>query len=200
MMKELLLASNNEHKTREFARLFPGVRIRVPREVGIAFDFPEDGDTFFANAHGKAAALHRLAGVPVIADDSGLCVDSLEGEPGIRSARYGSAAGGPVLDAPRRNDYLLARMAGVTARTARFVCCLVLLLGAERFIAAQETVAGVITESPRGDHGFGYDPLFLLTDRGMTMAELSDADKDWISHRGRAARQIRAFLKESEWT
>jgi len=200
MMEELLLASNNEHKTREFTRLFPGVRIRVPREVGIEFDFPEDGDTFFANAHGKAAALHRLSGRPVIADDSGLCVDSLGGEPGILSARYGSAAGGPVLDAPRRNDYLLARMAGMTARNARFVCCLVLLLGTERFISAQETVAGVIAESPRGDHGFGFDPLFFLADRGMTMAELSDVDKDRISHRGRAARRIRDFLKESQWT
>jgi XTP/dITP diphosphohydrolase len=200
MIHELLLASNNEHKTREFTRLFPGVRVRVPREVGIEFDFPEDGGTFFANAHGKAAALYRLAGRPVIADDSGLCVDSLGGEPGIRSARYGSAAGGPVLDAPRRNHYLLERMAGLTARSARFVCCLVLLLGTERFISAQETVEGVIAESPRGDRGFGYDPLFFLTESGMTMAEISDAEKDRISHRGRAARRIRDFLKESEWT
>lgn len=200
MMTELLLASNNEHKTREFARLFPGVRIRAPREAGIEFDFPEDGNSFFANAWGKAAALHRLSGKPVIADDSGLCVDSLGGEPGLLSARYGSPSGGPLLDAPRRNDYLLSRMDGMTERGARFVCCLVLLLGPDRFISAQETVAGVITHSPRGDHGFGYDPLFLLTDLGKTMAELSDVDKDRISHRGRAARQILAFLKESGWT
>ncbi len=200
MMTELLLASNNEHKTREFARLFPGVKIRVPREVGIEFDFPEDGDTFFANAYGKASALHRLSGRPVIADDSGLCVDSLGGEPGILSARYGSPPGGAVLDAPRRNDYLLSRMAGMTARSARFVCCLVLVLGTERFVSAQETVPGVIAESPRGGHGFGYDPLFYLAEMGKTMAELSDVDKDRISHRGRAARQILAFLKESEWT
>lgn len=200
MMTELLLASNNEHKTREFTRLFPGVRIRSPRELGIEFDFPEDGDTFFANAHGKAAALHRMAGRPVIADDSGLCVDSLGGEPGILSARYGSAPGAPVLDAARRNEYLLDRLAGVTARGARFVCCLVLLLGVECFVCAQETVAGVIGESPRGDRGFGYDPLFFLPDRGMTMAELPDADKDAVSHRGRAARRIRCFLEESEWT
>jgi XTP/dITP diphosphohydrolase len=200
MMTELLLASNNEHKTREFARLFPGVRILVPREVGIEFDFPEDGDTFFENAYGKAAALHRVARRPVIADDSGLCVESLDGEPGIRSARYGSLAGGPVLDAPRRNEYLLSRMDGTKRRDAHFVCCLVLLLDADRFVSAQETVHGVITESPRGAHGFGYDPLFFLADAGMTMAELSDVDKDRISHRGRAARRILAFLKESEWT
>ena len=200
MMTELLLASNNEHKTREFARLFPGLRILVPRDLGIVFDFPEDGETFFANAHGKAAALHRAAGRPVIADDSGLCVECLGGEPGIRSARYGSAPGGPVLDAPRRNEYLLSRMHGLTARGARFVCCLVLLLGADRFLSAQETVDGVITESPRGIHGFGYDPLFFLPAAGVTMAELSDPDKDRISHRGRAARRILAFLKESEWT
>jgi XTP/dITP diphosphohydrolase len=199
-MTELLLASNNEHKTREFARLFPGVRIRVPREVGIEFDFHEEGDTFFANAHGKAAALHGLAGRPVIADDSGLCVDSLGGEPGIFSSRYGSPPGGAVLDAPRRNEYLLARMAGIEERSARFVCCLVLVLGTERFVSAQETVAGVITTAPRGAHGFGYDPVFFLTDRGRTMAELSDADKDRISHRGRAARRILAFLEEGRWT
>ena len=200
MMTELLIASNNEHKTREFARLFPGVRIFMPREVGIEFDWPEDGDTFFANAHGKAAALHRLAGRPVIADDSGLCVDSLGGEPGILSARYGSPPGGAVLDATRRNTYLLSRMTGVTARGAFFVCCLVLLMETDRFVAAQETVPGVIAESPRGGHGFGYDPVFFLAEMGKTMAELSDVDKDRISHRGRAARRILAFLKESEWT
>ena len=200
MMTELLLASNNEHKTREFARLFPGMRILVPRDVGIVFDFSEDGDTFFANAHGKAAALHRAAGRPVIADDSGLCVESLGGEPGIRSARYGSAPGGAVLDASRRNAFLLDRMEGMKERGAHFVCCLVLLLGANRFVCAQETVEGVIIDSPRGIRGFGYDPLFFLPGQGMTMAELTDIDKDRISHRGRAARRILAFLEESEWT
>jgi len=193
-MTELLLASNNEHKRREFTRLFPGVQILEPRDVGIGFEFPENGATFFANAHGKAEALFRLAGRPVIADDSGLCVDALGGEPGILSARYGSAPGAPPLEAPRRNRYLLERMSDIRERAAHFVCCLVVLLGADRFFAAQETVSGTITHEPRGINGFGYDPLFLLPALGRTMAEISDAQKDRLSHRGRAARRIRELL------
>ena len=195
-MTELLLASNNEHKRREFTRLFPGVKILEPRDVGIDFDFPEDGASFLANAHGKAAALHGLAGRPVIADDSGLCVDALGGEPGIHSARYGSAPGDRPLEAPRRNRYLLERMSGMKERAAHFVCCLVLFLGGDRFVAAQETVSGVITHEPRGTNGFGYDPLFLLPGLGQTMAEISDMEKDRLSHRGRAARRIRELLRD----
>jgi XTP/dITP diphosphohydrolase len=199
-MTELLLASNNEHKRQEFARLFPGVKILEPHDVGIDFDFPESGRTFFENANGKAAALHGLAGRPVIADDSGLCVDALGGEPGIYSARYGSAPGAGPLEAPQRNRYLLERMSGMKERAAHFVCCLVLFLGGDRFLAAQETVSGVITGEPRGTNGFGYDPLFLLPGLGQTMAEISDADKDRLSHRGRAARRILDLLENIPWT
>jgi XTP/dITP diphosphohydrolase len=194
-MTELLLASNNEHKRREFTRLFPGVKILEPRDVGISFDFPEDGETFLANALGKAAALQRLAGRPVIADDSGLCVDALGGEPGIYSARYGSAPGAEPLEASLRNRYLLERMDGRKERAAHFVCCLVLLFGADRFLAVQETVRGVIEREPRGVNGFGYDPLFLLPALGRTMAEISDAEKDGLSHRGRAALRVRELLR-----
>jgi len=196
MMTELLLASNNEHKSREFARLFPGLTIRMPRDFGIDFDFPEDGETFLANAHGKASALHLLARRPVIADDSGLCVASLGGEPGIFSSRYGSAPGSTLLDAPRRNEYLLERMSATKQRDAFFVCCLVLVLSETRFIAVQETVPGVITQAPRGTNGFGYDPLFFLPQLGKTLAELPDIDKDRISHRGRAARRIMALIRD----
>lgn len=192
-MTELLLASNNGHKHAEFARLFPGVRIVLPREIGLAFDHPEDGDTFFANAFGKAAALHALARRPVIADDSGLCVEALDGAPGLHSARYGSE-GGAKLAAPDRNALLLARLAGVADRRAHFVCCLVLVLDRDRFLAAQETVHGLIAPAPRGARGFGYDPLFLLPDRGLTIAELPDAEKDLVSHRGRAARRIAVMM------
>jgi len=196
MITELLLASNNEHKCRECARLFHGLTIRMPRDVGIDFDFPEDGDTFFANARGKAAALHRMARRPVIADDSGLCVPALDGEPGIFSARYGSVPGSAPLDAARRNEYLLERMAGKTERDAYFVCCLVLVLNEDRFFAVQETVPGLIARSPRGTNGFGYDPLFILPRWGKTMAELPEEDKDRVSHRGRAARRIMALLRD----
>src|SRR5208337_216816 len=108
-MTELLLASNNEHKSREFARLFRGVTIRLPGDVGIHFDFAENGGTFLSNAQGKAAALYLRAQRPVIADDSGLCVPALGGEPGIFSARYGSAPGSAPLDAALRNERLLER-------------------------------------------------------------------------------------------
>ena len=200
MMTELLLASNNEHKTREFARLFPGVRIRTPRDAGIEFDFPEDGDTFFANAWGKAAALHRRAG-----RRSSLTTRDSAWMPwaASRGSCRRATARRPAVPCWTRRGATTTSCRGWTAmaeRGARFVCCLVLLLGPDRFVSAQETVAGVITHAPRGSHGFGYDPLFLLTDLGKTMAELSDVDKDRISHRGRAARQILAFLKESEWT
>jgi XTP/dITP diphosphohydrolase len=198
MIKELLLASNNEHKRREFARLFHGVTILMPGDIGIDFDFAEDGDTFLANAQGKAAALYRRARRPVIADDSGLCVASLGGEPGIYSARYGSQPGAAPLEAAQRNAYLLQRMAGEKERSAYFVCCLVLVLSEEQFFAVQETVSGVIAAAPRGTNGFGYDPLFVLPESGKTMAELPEEDKDRLSHRGRAARRTRALLREDD--
>jgi XTP/dITP diphosphohydrolase len=194
MLNTILLASNNTHKHQEFARLFPGISMLTPRDVGVELDYAEDGDSFLANAHGKAMALFRAARRPVIADDSGLCVAALGGEPGIRSARYGSGADGVTLDAPRRNAYLLDRMKGMKERGAFFVCCLVLVLEEARFFIAQETVHGIIAEGPRGEKGFGYDPLFLVPERGKTIAELPDAEKDLISHRGRAARRIQAVL------
>lgn len=194
MGRELLLATNNEHKRREFIRLFPGVTILTPREVGLPFEFEENGTTFLANAQGKAMALYEVARRPVIADDSGLCVDGLGGEPGILSARYGSRPGEPPLEASRRNAYLLWRMQGMKNRAAHFVCCLAVVLGKDRFTIAQETVHGSIVDRPRGTNGFGYDPLFLLPDRGLTMAELPEEEKDAVSHRGRAARCIQALL------
>jgi XTP/dITP diphosphohydrolase len=194
MVNQILLASNNTHKHMEFIRLFHGTAILTPREIGMDFDYEEDGDTFLSNALGKAMALFLVARVPVIADDSGLCVAALGGEPGIRSARYGSGPDGVALDAPRRNAYLLDRMKGIKDRGAFFVCCLVLVLEESRYFIAQETVHGIVTDGPRGEKGFGYDPLFLLPERGKTIAELPDAEKDLVSHRGRAARRIQAIL------
>ena len=195
--RELLLASNNSHKHDEFARLFPGLRILLPKDLGLAFEFEENSQTFLDNALGKSLTLHRLAGRTVIADDSGLCVPALGGEPGVYSSRYGSVPGGAVLAAPERNQYLLCRMKGLADRRAFFVCCLALVVEETRFVTIQETVHGVIAEAPRGTNGFGYDPLFFLPERGMTIAELPDADKDAVSHRGRAARLLLAILKNS---
>ena len=192
-MTELLLASNNDHKHAEFVRLFPGVRIVRPREIGVDFAFAEDGASFLDNALGKARSLQVLAHRPTIGDDSGLCVAALGGGPGIRSSRYGSD-GTRDLPAPARNALLLSRLAGSADRRAFFVCCLVLAIDGERFVAVQETVHGEIASAPRGANGFGYDPLFLIPGRGLTIAELPDAEKDLLSHRGRAARRLRMML------
>jgi XTP/dITP diphosphohydrolase len=192
-MTEILLASNNDHKHAEFVRLFPGLRILRPRDIGVVFDFAEDGASFLENALGKARTLCRIARRPVIGDDSGLCVEALGGEPGVRSSRYGSAGEGK-LETPERNALLLSRLTGAADRRAFFVCCLVLTVDEERFVAVQETVHGLIADAPRGANGFGYDPLFLLPDRGLTIAELPDSEKDLVSHRGRAARRLRAVL------
>lgn len=195
METEFLLASNNAHKHQEFIRLFPGIRILIPRDLGMVFDFEETGETFLENAFGKAMALFHMAKQPVIADDSGLCVGALGGEPGIFSSRYGAEAGGALLDAPRRNAYLLDRMEGIQDRAAYFACCCVLVLEGSRFVAVQETIHGHITEVPRGENGFGYDPVFLVPGHEKTIAELPDKEKDAISHRGRAARRILAALR-----
>jgi len=194
MSIELVLASNNEHKFAEFSRLFPGVRILLPRDIGVAFDFEENGSTFLENARGKALALFRQAGRPALADDSGLCVRALGGEPGILSNRYGAGPDGRSLETAKRNEFLLKKLAGVTARAAFFVCCLVLQSDEDRFVVVQETVNGTIAQEPRGKNGFGYDPLFLLPGLGRTLAELPDEQKDGVSHRGRAARRLAASL------
>ena len=190
---DILLASNNLHKRTEVARLFRGHVVRTPAEAGIPFAFEENGSTFLENAMGKARALFDACRTPVLADDSGLCVPALGGEPGIFSSRYGAGAGGALLAAPQRNAYLLDRMEGLTDRAAWFVCCLVLVLEESRFFVAQETVHGTVADAPRGENGFGYDPLFIVPGTGRTMAELSEEEKDAVSHRGRAARRIRAM-------
>ncbi len=191
---DILLASNNAHKRDEFVRLFPGHGIRMPGERGISFDCEEDGGSFLENALIKARALFRIAGVPVMADDSGLCVAALGGQPGLLSNRFG-AVNGKNLEAPERNAYLLERMGTAKDRSAYFVCCLVLILDETRFFTAQETVHGLISDAPRGKGGFGYDPLFIIPGTGKTIAELPDGEKDRISHRGRASRRILSVLE-----
>jgi len=197
-MTEILLATNNDHKRREFTRLLPGTRVITPQELGIDFSFEEDGDTFLANALGKARALFAQARRPVLADDSGLCVAALAGEPGVHSARYGAGPDGMLLATPRRNALLLEKLNGTVIRSAYFVCCCALVLDEARFLTAQETVHGVIADAPRGENGFGYDPLFLFPERGLTMAQLADREKDAVSHRGRAARRILALLRAND--
>ena len=191
---ELVLASNNPHKITEVRRILAGVAVRTPADLGISFAFEETGSTYEQNALGKARHLHGLIGKPTLADDSGLAVAALGGAPGVRSARFGPP--GAALDDAGRCAYLLSLLGGAADRSAAFICCIAVVLDARRLLLVQEAVAGRIAPGPRGAHGFGYDPVFLVGGGGgeRTMAELTAAEKDRLSHRGRALRRIAALL------
>jgi len=191
---KLLLATNNMHKWREFQRIFDGHEMLLPEDLKLNFQFEEQGSSFLENALGKARALYRKAEQPVLSDDSGLCVPALGGEPGIRSARYGPGERAKGFNDRDRYLYLLERMNGIEDRRAYFVCCMALVLDDYRFFTAQETMEGSIGEEPAGEGGFGYDPVFIVPDKGMAVAELRDTVKDGISHRGRAGRRILSII------
>jgi XTP/dITP diphosphohydrolase len=161
--------------------------------LGVDFRYEEAGATYLDNALGKALHLFAQVGRPVLADDSGLEVPALGGEPGIRSSRYGSQPGGPKLSDADRCRLLLAKADGLSDRSCFFVCCIALVLEQPRFFTAQEICRGQLAGEPRGSGGFGYDPVVFLPERGKTVAELADREKDRVSHRGRAARRLRAL-------
>ena len=192
----LTVATHNPHKLREFRRLFPDFRLLSPDQFDIDFSFEENGSTYLENAMGKALHLYRLVGNPVLADDSGLEVVGLGGQPGIYSSRYGSAEG--KLSDFERNAYLLNRAATISDRACFFVCCMVAVFEEKRFFVVQETFHGVLAAEPFGSGGFGYDPVVYLPEKKKTVAELSDEEKDAISHRGKAARHLAALLKPLE--
>lgn len=190
MSREILLATGNPGKAREFAEILSGAAVPVSwRTLGeyasAAWPEPvEDGATFMANAEKKALHYARLSGLWTIADDSGLEVDALGGEPGVRSARY---AGEPKDDAAN-NRLLIERLSGVpeAARTAWFRCAVVLADPSAVLAGAEGRVEGRIIDQPRGANGFGYDPHFLVVEAGLTTAEMTPARKHAISHRGQA--------------
>ncbi|HIY84325.1 MAG TPA: RdgB/HAM1 family non-canonical purine NTP pyrophosphatase [Candidatus Rubneribacter avistercoris] len=196
-MKTVVIASNNAHKAREIAEAldFPGWEFRTLRDLGIASDPAEDAETFAGNARIKAlAAREASGGRAVLADDSGLEVDALDGAPGVRSARY---AGEPCDDAAN-NAKLLAELADVpdARRSARFVCALAFIDEDGTETTARGTVEGRIAREGRGSHGFGYDPLFLpdAFSGSRTLAEALPEEKNAVSHRGNALRELRAKL------
>jgi XTP/dITP diphosphohydrolase len=186
---KLVLATRNPHKVREFARLLPGHEVEpLPREIELP---PEVGDTFEANALPKARAAAAATGRLAFADDSGIEAAALGGAPGVRSARF---AGERATDEENLAKLLRDAPAG---SGLRYVCVIALVdPDAETEQVVHGLCAGRLAEAPRGDGGFGYDPAFLPDDdtSGRTMAELSDAEKDAISHRGRAARALLALL------
>ena len=194
----LYVASNNAHKLEEIRSAMPSFDIRSPRDAGIDFDFPENADSFIGNSTGKALALWNLLAAPVLADDSGLCVDALNGRPGVLSARYGSADGTLPLASEDRNTLLLNEMRGKPDRSCRFVCAMSLVLSADRIFVVQETCEGVLLDAPRGAGGFGYDPVVYLPGLGRSVAELSSEEKNRVSHRGRAIMRITALVGSLE--
>jgi XTP/dITP diphosphohydrolase len=191
----LVLASNNAHKIDEIRPLLHGMKLRIPKDLGLDFDFPEHGSSFLENALGKAMALHGMSGQACLADDSGLCVDALGGRPGVYSARYGSKDGEAPLPSPERNALLLSEMEGRPVRSCRFICCLALVLSAERVYTVQESCEGILLERPRGEGGFGYDPIVFLPELGKSVAELSQEEKNRVSHRGKALARLKALLE-----
>ena len=193
-----ILASRNQGKLREFARLLAGSGLELSPlsewpQVG---ELEENGDTFLANARSKAWEVQRITGLPALADDSGLAVDFLDGRPGVFSARYA----GPGASPADRNRKLLEELKGVPEpeRGAAFVCVLVLALPDGREIVAEGECRGIIAPEPRGDNGFGYDPLFFVPRQGATMAQLDPELKNRISHRAKAAAELKKILAGME--
>lgn len=195
-MSRVVLASNNKGKVREFGEVLADFHMEIVPQS--AFDVPEaeeTGLTFVENAILKARNAAARAGLPAIADDSGIEVDALRGAPGIRSARFA----GPGASDQANLDKLLAELDGVpdARRGARFQCLVVYLEHAEdpTPIICQGTWEGRIVREPRGENGFGYDPVFLVAGRDLTAAELSAEQKNAISHRGQALRKLVVALK-----
>ncbi|QIA27989.1 XTP/dITP diphosphatase [Thermaerobacter sp. PB12/4term] len=193
----LVLATHNPGKVRELEELLEAaglpIQVLTLDQVGPVHLPEETGSTFLENARLKAEAVARQAGLPALADDSGLCVDALGGRPGVHSARFA----GPGASDAANNARLLAELAGVPAarRTARFRCVVVLALPGGRWTWAEGEAPGRILEAPRGQGGFGYDPLFYSDELGMTFAEAGTGAKNRVSHRSRALRALLPALR-----
>jgi XTP/dITP diphosphohydrolase len=196
---ELYIATGNAHKVVELGPALPGHDLRLPADAGIAdFEVEEDGSTYLENALKKAKTLYALVGKSALADDSGLSVRAMGGGPGVLSARFGSGDGQTKLGAGERNALLLKRMEPELDRACAFVCCLVLVLSADRVFVVQETCPGELLRSPQGSGGFGYDPIVFLPELGKSVAELSAQEKNLVSHRGRACARMAAILADLE--
>ena len=195
-MKRLVLASGNPGKLREFRQMLAplGIEVVPQSALGIA-DGDEPHGTFIENALAKARHASRLAGLPALADDSGICAEALEGAPGVYSAHY---AGFPKSDA-RNNEKLVAELRGQANRRAHYYCVMVLVRHADdpEPVIAEGRWWGEVIDAPRGSGGFGYDPYFLLPESGMTAAELTAEEKNRVSHRGQALRRLVAALREA---
>ncbi|MCL2791774.1 MAG: RdgB/HAM1 family non-canonical purine NTP pyrophosphatase [Spirochaetaceae bacterium] len=193
---DILFASTNMDKLKELIKILPNHKILLPKDMGIEFDHEEIALTFYENALGKAKTLFDIVKIPVIAEDSGLCVPAIGGEPGIYSARYGSDGKNKLSD-KEKNLYLLSKMKNISNREAFYVCSMVFLINHERFYICQETLEGEITYEEKGAAGFGYDPVFFIPKLNKTAAELLPEEKNEVSHRGKAARVIASLIEKN---
>ncbi|MCL2365656.1 MAG: XTP/dITP diphosphatase [Oscillospiraceae bacterium] len=189
-----VLATANPGKVIEMKEILSGLDFDVVTraDMGIEIEVEETGQTFFDNAMLKARAISQATGLPAIADDSGLMVCALNDEPGVYSSTYGGAE----LTDTERCAYLLEHMKDQKQKSAKFVCTIVCFFPDDTYISCEGTCSGEIIAAPRGENGFGYDPVFLVSDTDKTMAELSSDEKNKISHRGEALRKFALLLQE----
>lgn len=200
-MKELILASNNENKIKEIKDILSPLNVQVIslKEAGVNVEVEEDGKTFMENAYKKAKEIYDIVNSEnymVLADDSGLAVEALDGAPGVYSARFAGEHG----NTKKNNEKLLKLMENISDRRAKFICNMVLIINEENVIRVQGEVEGVIIKEEKGENGFGYDPLFYIPKYNMTFAQMDSKTKNLISHRKKALinleEAIRKYLQE----
>ena len=201
-MNKLVLASSNPGKLREFRQMLAplGIEVVPQFELGIS-DAAEPHETFVENALAKARHASRGAGLPAFADDSGICVSALQGAPGVLSARYAEPADASrEAQDLRNNERLIAQLSSVTDRRAHYYCVIVLVRHAAdpEPMIAEGRWFGEVRDVARGTNGFGYDPYFYLPSLGKSAAELAPEDKNAVSHRGQALRQLVELLRKEE--
>lgn len=213
---KIYLATSNKNKKKEMIELLPEHTIVIPSDENIDFDPVEDGSSFYENSLIKAKALYEIVHCPVIADDSGICVDALNGAPGIFSSRYAGPdfmqgkPDGSKLSQEQQNLFLINQTNEIIdkknlpkapylhgERSCHYTCAMVLYCGPDRFFVAQETFEGALINSisdSAGSNGFGYDPIVFLPEYNKTVAEISSEEKNKISHRGKAVRMIQKII------
>ena len=195
---KVVLASKNKHKLVEISKITEkfGIDLVLQSELGIDIDVEEPGTTFEENSFIKAEAVMKASGLPALADDSGIAVDALNGEPGIYSARYGFDES---LDDWGRLELLLKNTENVPdgQRQAQFVCVITLVTPEGQVVQARGEIHGELTRQPRGENGFGYDPIFFYPPLGKTTAELSPEEKNQVSHRANALKLFYDKMKEA---
>ena len=195
---KVVLASKNKHKLEEISKITEkfGFELILQSQLGVDIDVEETGSTFEENSFLQAEAVMKATGLPALADDSGIAVDALGGEPGIYSARYGFDES---LDDWGRLELLLKNTEHVPdgQRQAQFVCVITMVTPEGKTIQARGEIHGELLRAPRGEHGFGYDPIFYYPPLGMSTAEMDPEQKNQVSHRGNALKLLNEKLKEA---